>query len=414
MNSPSPSSVPAQKYLGPRGLIVLITLLGAFVPLSTDLYLPALPGMGAYFNAPPELINQTLTVFFIFYSAGSLLWGPLCDRYGRKPILLVGLTLYVAASFLCSVAWSAGALVVFRALQAAGGSAAGAVASAIVKDVYSGRKRESVLAIVQSAGMIAPMVAPMLGALLLTLISWRGVFLALTSIGVLALIGALLMEETIPAYNTGMLLTSFTRLGKVLQNRSFTLLMLLFSLGGISGMAYVASSTYIYQEGFGLSGQAYSFYFAMNAVGLVSGPMLYMRISRRVHPESVIRAGFLISAISGILLILIGSLQPWVFFLCLLPSSIAGSCMRPPSANLMLEQHNGDTGSMVSVMSCTGMLFGSLGMTLISLPWGSTVTALGTMTLITASLSLLGWPFVIKRAQRPARWPQLEPAEAVN
>lgn len=409
------SPLPAQqKYLGAKGLIALITLLSAFVPLSTDLYLPALPGMGDYFGAPIEQINLTLTVFFIFYSVGSLVWGPLCDRYGRKPVLLVGLTVYSAASAMCALAWSAGVLIIFRALQAAGGSAAGAVATAIVKDVYSGRKRESVLALVQSMGMIAPMVAPMIGAMLLTLVSWRGVFFALTAIGVVALLAALTMEETIQARSTGMLLASFARLGKVLQNRAFTMLMLLFSLGSISGMAYVASSTYIYQDGFGLSSQAYSFYFAMNAIGLVSGPMLYMRISRRIHPESIIRTCFMVSMTSGILLILVGRFQPWIFFLCLLPSSIAGSCMRPPATNLMLEQHKSDTGSMASVMSCTGMLFGSLGMTLISLPWGSPVIALGALTLLTASLSLFSWPFVIKRAQRPPNMRRLEPLEAAK
>jgi len=414
MNSSAHPLASQQKYLGSKGLIALSAMLSAFVPLSTDLYLPALPGMGEYFNAPMEQINLTLTVFFIFYSAGSLFWGPLCDRYGRKPVLLIGLTVYEIASVLCALAWDASALIVFRAFQAAGGSAAGAVATAIVKDVYSGRKRESVLAIVQTMTMIAPMVAPMIGAMLLTLVSWRGVFFALSAVGAAALLGALALQETIQARSTGGLLASFTRLGKVLQNRGFTLLMLLFSLGSISGMAYVASSTYIYQDGFGLSSQAYSFYFAMNAIGLVSGPMLYMRISRRFHPESIIRTCFMVSAVSGILLILIGHVQPWVFFLCLLPSSIAGSCMRPPATNLMLEQQKGDTGSMASVMSCTGMLFGSLGMTLISLPWGSTVAALGTMTLLTAATSLLCWPFVIRHAQRPPNTRQLESMEAVK
>lgn len=409
--SPLPSQ---QKYLGAKGLIALITLLSAFVPLSTDLYLPALPGMGDYFGAPIEQINLTLSVFFIFYSLGSLVWGPLCDRYGRKPVLLVGLTVYGIASAMCALAWSAGALIIFRAFQAAGGSAAGAVATAIVKDVYSGRKRESVLALVQTMGMIAPMVAPMIGALLLTLVSWRGVFAALTAIGVVALLAALAMEETIQARSTGMLLASFARLGKVLQNRSFTLLMLLFSLGSISGMAYVASSTFIYQEGFGLSSQAYSYYFALNAIGLMSGPMLYMRLSRRFHPEAIIRTCFMVSMTSGILLVLVGRFQPWIFFLCLLPSSIAGSCMRPPATNLMLEQHKSDTGSMASVMSCTGMLFGSLGMTLISMPWGNPVIALGTLILLTASLSLAAWPFVIKRAQIPPNMRTLGPLEAAK
>jgi len=389
-----------QKYLGSRGLIVLLALLSAFVPLSTDLYLPALPAMSKNLQAPVEQINFTLSAFFVMYSVGMLVWGPLSDRYGRKPILLTGLSVYVLASALCSVTTSVTALIAFRALQALGGSAAGAVASAVVKDTFSGRKRESVLAIVQSMTMLSPAVAPMFGAMLLSFTTWRGVFWTLTGIGVIAMLGGLLLEETLQERNTGALLYSFTRLGRVLQNRGFTMLLLLFSLGGLSGLAFVSASTFIYQDGFHLSSQVYSFYFGLNAICLIAGPMIYIRISRSIHSETIIRICFLISMGSGVLMILFGNLAPYIFALCILPSSIAGSIIRPPSANLMLEQQQGDTGSLVSVMGCTGLLMGSLGMTLISLPWGNTIIALGTMTLLTALTSTLAWPLVIKRAVR--------------
>ncbi|MDD4137096.1 MAG: MFS transporter, partial [Methanoregula sp.] len=107
-----------QKYLGDRGLIVLIALLSAFVPLSTDLYLPALPGMGDYFGVSANETNLTLILFFLFFSLGLLFWGPLSDKYGRRPVLLVGLTLYIAASIGCALSWDIWHLVAFRVLQA--------------------------------------------------------------------------------------------------------------------------------------------------------------------------------------------------------------------------------------------------------------------------------------------------------
>jgi DHA1 family bicyclomycin/chloramphenicol resistance-like MFS transporter len=389
-------------------MIVLLGLLSAFVPLSTDLYLPALPTMSNSLQAPPVQINFTLSVFFVMFSIGMLVWGPLSDRYGRKPILVLGLAVYVVASGLCSVTNSVYALIAFRALQALGGSAAGAVASAIVKDTYHGRKRESVLAIVQSMTMVSPAVAPMFGAMLLGVTTWRGIFWTLTGIGVIALAGSLLLEETLQERNSGAVLYSFTRLGKVMKNRGFILLLLLFSIGGISVMAFVAGSTFIYQDGFHLSSQVYSYYFAVNAICLIAGPMVYIQISRRFHSETIIRVCFVVIMASGVLMILFGNLAPYIFALCILPSSIAGSIIRPPAANLMLEQQLKDTGSLVSLMGCTNLLMGSLGMTLISLPWSNTIIALGTMTLLTALTSTLAWSLVIKHAVRLPHSMQLD------
>ena len=186
-----------QKYLGQKGLIALITFFSAFVPLSIDLYLPALPGMAKYFDVSADLANLTLILFFVFFSAGTLLWGPLSDKYGRKPILLIGLSLYSAASLACAGSWDIYHLIVFRVLQAIGGSAAFAVATAMIKDVYDTKNRESILAMVQSMVLISPAVAPSLGALLLKFVSWRGIFWTLAGIGLLALAGSIALEETI-------------------------------------------------------------------------------------------------------------------------------------------------------------------------------------------------------------------------
>jgi DHA1 family bicyclomycin/chloramphenicol resistance-like MFS transporter len=389
-----------QKYLGSNGLIIFIALLSAFVPLSTDLYLPALPGMSAYFGTSADRINLTLTAFFVFYALGTLVWGPLSDHYGRKPVLIAGMGLYVTASACCALIQSVDGLVVCRIFQAIGGSAAGTVAIAIVKDLYSGKKRESVLAIVQSMVLISPAIAPVLGAFLLKVMSWRDIFWSLTGIGAVALAGSLLFEESISQRTAGMLVESLGRLGKILHNRGFTYLLVLFSIGSISVMAFISSSTYIYQDSFHLSAQLYSFYFSLNAVGMIAGPMIYLWLSRRYNAENIIQSCFFIMAASGLLVCFFGNLQPWIFALCILPASTASSCIRPPSANMMLEQHKGDTGSVSSLMGCTGLLMGSLGIQLISIHWNNLIIALGIITFSIAAVSLLAWPFVIKQIIR--------------
>jgi MFS transporter, DHA1 family, multidrug resistance protein len=396
-----------QKYLGSKGLIVLIALLSAFVPLSTDLYLPALPGMGEYFHVSADLINLTLTGFFVFYSLGTLFWGPLSDKYGRKPVLLVGLSLYVLASILSANAWDVYTLILARVLQAIGGSAAGAIATAMVKESYQGRQRESVLAIVQSMVLISPALAPVLGAFLLSFTTWREVFWILAGIGVLALAGSILLEETITVRISGGVLESLGRLRTVLQNRSFTSLLILFSLLPLSTMAFIASSTYIYQNGFKLSNQVYSYYFSLNALGMIVGPMLYLQFSKRFRIEVIIPVCFGGIVASGVLVALLGNLQPWIFALCILPASIAGSCLRPPSANLMLEQQKGNAGSVSSLMGCVGLLMGSLGMFLISFNWGNLILVLGSMNFIAGVICLILWPGIYRKAKKIG---ELQPA----
>ncbi|TGE39007.1 Bcr/CflA family efflux MFS transporter [Desulfosporosinus fructosivorans] len=387
-----------QKYLGEKGLIVLIAFLSAFIPLSTDLYLPALPRMAENFNAAPSLINLTLILFFIFYAAGSLFWGPLSDKYGRKRILLIGLVIYTVASALCVFSGNVYQLIAFRIIQAIASGAATSVAQAIVKDSYSGRKRLSILAIVTSMTMVAPIVAPVIGALILGFTSWRGVFVILALIGLLITFAVIAMEETIDQRSTGSILESFGRLGVVAKNPGFISLLLTFSLMAIPMMSFISASSYIYVNQFGLSEQVYSYFFAANAFFMVIGPLLYMRVVRLIKPISLITASYVIACLSGILICTIGIQSPWLFALSLLPATLTGSITRPPSANLMLEQQKGDTGAVVSLMSFTFTLFGSLGMILISFDWANLVRVMGLMYVVFAFASLVLWVKISKKS----------------
>ena len=150
---------------GKTGWMVLIGLLTAFPALTTDMYLPALPTMGEHLQAPLGLANLTLVLYFVFFSLSMLVWGPLSDRHGRKPILLVGVGLFVFASLLCMSAGSIEQLIVFRILQAIGSGASSTVALAIVKDRFEPREREKAFAIIGVIMGLAPVLAPTMGSL---------------------------------------------------------------------------------------------------------------------------------------------------------------------------------------------------------------------------------------------------------
>jgi DHA1 family bicyclomycin/chloramphenicol resistance-like MFS transporter len=160
-----------QPKLGQRGTLFLLIVLGAFPPLTMDLYLPALPQMATTFATSHAKINLTLGAYMAAFAVGMLFWGPLSERTGRKPILFCTIGIYTVASLLCAMAFSVDSLIAARVLQGLAGGGVTVVGTSIVKDLYDGRAREKIMATVMSLVIIAPMVAPVLGAFLLKVAS---------------------------------------------------------------------------------------------------------------------------------------------------------------------------------------------------------------------------------------------------
>ncbi|MDX2455403.1 MFS transporter [Desulfosarcina sp.] len=166
-------------------LLLLLALLTAFPPLSTDMYLPAIPLLQKTWQQPLAIVNLTLVGFFVSYCVFLLIYGPLSDRFGRRPLLLVGIGIFILASLLCALSNNVVSLTFFRVLQAAGAASASALALAISKDAYGVHERERILA-------LAPMLAPIFGGWLMTWFSWRWIFVVQGMLGAVAWIGVLL------------------------------------------------------------------------------------------------------------------------------------------------------------------------------------------------------------------------------
>jgi DHA1 family bicyclomycin/chloramphenicol resistance-like MFS transporter len=388
-----------QRYLGKKGLVIFLAALTAFPALSTDLYLPALPSMTAYFNVPEYQTNLTLILFFVVYAVGLLVWGPFCDRYGRRPVLLVGLSCYALAGVLCAVAANVYQLMVFRVLQAVGTGAAAVTATAIVKDVYSGRRREVILAIVQTMTLLSPALAPVVGALVLRFTSWRGAFVVQAVLGFAVLAGAVAYHETISERLTGNPLTSLKRLAVVVRNRRFDLLLLNFALLGTATLAFITSSSYIYEETFGTSGQVYSYFFAFHAACMALGAPAYVWLSRRFSRTGIITGCFIASSLSGLLVLTVGGMGPWPLILAMVPMAVSFSCLRPPTSYLLLALHEGDAGSVSGVMSAAHMVMGSIGMVLVSVGLWGRIEMVGTLILGLGVVSVGLWLFLGRRLE---------------
>jgi len=387
-----------QRFFGPAGITLVVAFVTALLPTSIDLYLPALPRLTREFGVPEALVNLTLILFFLGMAGSMLLWGPLSDKYGRKPVLLAGLALFSAASLACAASASIWQLILFRVLQSFGAGAGVAVNNAILKDVFSGRERERALAAVITMILVAPVVAPALGGFLLQIMPWRGLFVLLGGLGLLALGLCLLLGETIHTRQQRSLLPTLARMGSVLKNHRFTFLLATFSSPMLPAMAFVAASSYIYIQDFDQSEVQYGLYYMVISVFRILGPYLYIFLSRWVPSRHIITAGFSTTLVTGVLLAAIGSLGPIWFSAAILPLIPAGPMLRPPGVNLMLEQQDlEDAGSASSLINSAPFFFGGAGMLLISLDMGHPILLLSVLCLTIGAASTGLWLLAARR-----------------
>jgi DHA1 family bicyclomycin/chloramphenicol resistance-like MFS transporter len=180
--------------------VVVIASIMALNPLAMDMMLPALPDIASAFHIVAANRPQAvLSTFLIGFGVGQFAMGPLSDRFGRRPVLLGGMTLYAIASLLAIAAPSFETLLLARALQGLGTSATRVIATSIVRDCYAGRRMASVMSLAMMVFIAVPVIAPSFGQAVMLLTQWRGIFVVLMLYGVLALIwSALRMPETLP------------------------------------------------------------------------------------------------------------------------------------------------------------------------------------------------------------------------
>lgn len=382
-----------QKHLGPKGLISFISLMGMFIPLSIDLYLPAMPTMMDYFNTTSTMVNLTLVAFYFFFAVGIILFGPLSDKYGRKSILMLCLILYIAGSVTSALSASIQQLILFRVFQALGAGGIIAISTALVKDCFSGKLKSKVLAAVQAMSVLAPMIAPIAGAAILKVAGWRETFWVLALIGILTLIITFLFQETLPQSKRykGSLGGSLMRLLVVGKNVGFSTFLFVVAVLAAPYMAYVTISSYIYQTFFSLNAQVYSYFFAINSAFAILGPIIYIRTIGKSSARIFTWCCFGIALASGICVLFLGSLSPFMFLFAFLPFTLVEGAIRPFSTNILLDQQSEDIGSASSLINAVHTILGSVGMALGSLSWSSMIHGLGIIMVLSILIAIAAW-----------------------
>ena len=315
--SPAPSAPSTETRtvadLRPVGLrlLLLLAFIAAASPLAVDLYLASFPAIQRDLATTPGMVQLTLTSYLIGISIGQPVWGPLSDRYGRRSTLLVSNTITVAASFLVLLAPTIDVLIAARFVQALSAASGMVIARAMVADLAQGYAGVRALALMMTIHGLTPVVAPAIGGVLATFVPWRGVLAVLTAVVTLQLLATiLLVPETLPHQRRARRV-DYGDLGRVLARPAYTTYALTLGFGVATMMAYVASSSFVYQGVLGLPPLVYGITFTVNALGMTAGGLLSARLARRrLHPARTV--GLALPGVTVSCLLVVGAaLSPW-------------------------------------------------------------------------------------------------------
>ncbi len=282
--------------------LLILSLLMAVGPLATDLYLPALPTLARVLRAGQDQIELTLSSYFVGFSLGQLLWGPIGDRYGRRAPIAVGLALFVLGSAGCGAATSAGQLIGWRVVQSVGAAAGPVLARAMVRDLYEKERSAQMLSTLMMVMAIAPLAAPLIGGQILWFASWRAIFFTLCGLGFLALAALVVLPETLaPSRRLRQPLVA-SLLDYVTLARD-PRLMLYAATGGFfyAGIfAYIAASPFAYIDYFHVPSQMYGFVFALPILGIMALNLANTRLVMRFGGDRLCRIGTGTAALAGL------------------------------------------------------------------------------------------------------------------
>ncbi|MBR5258863.1 MAG: MFS transporter [Eggerthellaceae bacterium] len=383
---------------GYKRTIALIVALGSAPPIATDLFLPALPQMTEVLNASESIVGFTLSGFFLFMAAGTLAFGPISDKFGRKRPLLVAGLMFAIFGLLSGLVSNVWLLIAARVLQGIGGGGMVAISMALVKDCFDGRTREKVLVIIQAMGVIAPMCAPLLGSIILTFADWRFTFFMQAFLGFACLVLIVLTPEPLDESDrtTEGVVRSIGRLFVVGRNKAFLFILLTVVIHGAPYMGYISCASYIYIDFFELSTFQYSAFFAANAALSVVGAGLALVVSGRVQVKGILMAVFAVSLVAGVGLVVIGYASPFAFLILFGTYALMGSVSRPFVMNILLEQQDGDTGSASSLINFTFNIGGTFGMVLATMPWPNYVMGLGVLVTVVSVVALVAWNVLLR------------------
>lgn len=302
MTAATPVTVPAPtppSRTSARGLMIVLGALTAVAPLATDMYVPGFPALGRALSASSSAVQLTMTAFLAGLVIGQLIIGPISDGLGRRGLLLWGTTGFAAFSVVCALAPNIAVLTGARFLQGVAGAGGMVLARAVLTDRFHGVELPRYFALLSQIMGVAPIAAPILGGAVLSVSTWRAVFVVLTVLGALLLLGVLRkVPESLPPERRQRngVGSTFRAMGGLLAHRAFVGYVLVLGFAAAALFTYIAGSSFVFEDLHGVSASMYSLIFATNAVGMLIAGACFSRLAPRLRLNTLLTAGVAVAA----------------------------------------------------------------------------------------------------------------------
>lgn len=388
-------------------LLAVLALLSAFTPLSIDMYLPALPVIAADLKASAGDIQLTLSAFMVAFGLGQIFYGPAGDRFGRRPVILSGLAIYVLASAGCAFATASEHLIGLRLLQGLAACGGVVLARTMVRDLAERDQAARAMSLMMACSSLAPMLAPLIGGQVLWFFGWRAIFWLLAGVGIVALtITWFRLPETLrPEYRQPLVLMGvLRRFGQLVRSRAFMGYGFTSSFQFAALFSFISGSPFVFIERYGISPREYGVIFGGMVVFMTAGSLLNARFVRQLGAGRILRYAVIVPAVAGAIALVLGLVEArtgaigLVPFFVLFAAQIATISLIGPNATAMALQSYphmaGTASSLMGVMQFgLGALFGAI----VGQTFDGTIAPMTTALGIAGILCLLSNRLLVRR-----------------
>lgn len=394
-----------------RQRVKLVLVLGSMVglgPLTIDMYLPAFPAIAEKLEAAESAVQLTLTGTLVGVAVGQLLVGPLADAYGRRRPLITALSAYVVVSILCAQAPTVEVLGALRVLQGVAAASGAVIAMAIVRDLFSGVTGVRMLSRLMLVMGAAPVLAPSLGAQVLRVTDWRGVFWVLAVAGaLLVLVAAVGIRETLPPDRRGPtgVGSALRTYGRLIRERKIIGLFLTSGFMMAALFAYVSGSSFVLQDGYGLSEQQFGLIFALGAVGLITATQFNARVAVKYGPRRVLQVAVPVASSAAAVFLLMAT-TGWFGLAGIMVPLIAALSMvgftLPNVQALALADHGRNAGATAGLIGSSHVGFGAVTAPLVGALGTATAVPMAAIMLTATAAAVVALYVIVRPTLRSA------------